>query len=277
MCTYRRYTVVQRSIQFYLDQDYRGPTELVIYNTDVEHPMVLSKELSEQVSASPNKIIRIINNNTDSVTGEPYNNIGAIRRDSVLQADGEWYICWDDDDIYLPWNIRQCVDGIYRHPDCWGWKPFRSMCWMPDPPDRLPELAGNVMEASFILNKSKVIEYGFKPHPGGGEHLEWEEKFRDNKKSIEDHYTIPGYCFNWYDQGVMRGHKQSGDFGRVDNFEYHKQNTKDFAKEALNVYDREQVEQLYNTHINVITNLVGVETEYGYVVKQELVEKYINN
>ena len=120
MCTYRRFTCVERSIQFFLNQDYQGKAELIIYNTDIDYPLELSQELK-------NKNIRIVNNNTDYLTRQPYNNVGSIRRDSLRHANGGYYICWDDDDIFLPWNIRQCIDGLKKHPEAWSWKPFRSM------------------------------------------------------------------------------------------------------------------------------------------------------
>ena len=55
MCTYRRATCVERSIQFFLNQDYQGAKELIIFNTDTEYPLELSEELK-------GKNITIINN-----------------------------------------------------------------------------------------------------------------------------------------------------------------------------------------------------------------------
>lgn len=268
MCTFRRFTCVERSIQFYLNQDFSGETELIIYNTDTEYPLELSNELK-------NKNIKIINNNTDYLTNKPYNNIGDIRRDSLKHANGEYYICWDDDDIFLPWNIRQCMDGLNRHQQFWSWKPHRSMFWKSG---QDPEIAGNVMEASIISRLDKILEFGFDPHQGGGEHLSWEGAFRDHKKIFFDGNSIPGYCFNWSDQGVIRGHKQSGTYGREDNFEYHKKETKDYAKRPLSIFDQNKIKDIYNIHINVIKK--NAEKDLGnkhknYIIKQELIDKYI--
>lgn len=268
MCTYRRFTCVERSIQFFLNQDYKGEVELIIYNTDIDYPL----ELSEQLK---NKNIKIINNNTDYLTNKPYNNIGAIRRDSLKHANGKYYICWDDDDIFLPWNIRQCMDGLNRYPEAWSWKPHRSMFWKTN---HEPELAGNVMEASIISRLDKILEFGFDPHQGGGEHLAWERAFRENIKMIVDKNSIPAYCFNWADQGEMRGHKQSGTYGKEDNFEHHKKNTKDYAKRPLSIFDNNEIQKIYQSHIKVIKE--NAEKDLGekhknYVLKQELIDLYI--
>jgi hypothetical protein len=267
MCTYRRFTCVERSIQFYLNQDYNGETELIVYNTDIEYPLVIDSVLE-------GNNITIINNNTDFHTGKPYENIGSIRRDSINFANGDYYICWDDDDVFLPWNIRQCVDGMKRNQDIWAWKPFRSMFWKTEHP---PELAGNVMEASILSRLDKIKEYGFDNHQGGGEHLAWERAFRDNKKLRSDKYSIPGYCFNWADQGNIRGHKQSGTYDRQDNFNYHKENTQDYAKRPLNIFDNKQIQEIYTKHIDVIKLLSekNLESHDNYIIHQELIDRYI--
>ena len=275
MCTYRRATCVERSIQFFLDQDYKGEKELIIFNTDIEHPLELSRQLEKSLGL---ETIIIINNNTDYFTGQPYDNVGSIRRDSARHANGKYYICWDDDDVFLPWNIRQCMDGLEKNPDVWAWKPDRSMFWKAHHDE--PELAGNVMEASIISRLDKIREYGFRPHQGGGEHLSWEEGFRKEKKFVVDKQSIPAYCFNWHDQGDMRGHKQSGTYGKKDNFKHHKENTKDYAKEPLKVFDKSEINEIYRIHTKVIKENIEKDNskDHGsYVVKQEIVDKYIND
>jgi hypothetical protein len=262
MNTYRRFTCVNRSIKFFLDQDCDVEKELIIYNTDTEYPLELSDNLL-------NKNIVVINNNTDSQTKEPYTNIGSIRKDSLNFGDGTHYICWDDDDIFLPWHIRQCVDGFNSRPEIWAWKPFTSMYW---PPNREPELACNMMEASILVDLEKLREVGFANHQGGGEHLHWIDYFHKyNKKYIEKE-SVPSYCFNWADQGEMRGHKQSGTIDRKDNFEYHKANTKDFAKSKLTADI--DVSEIYKKHLKLIKDNIDKVNHGDYVIKKELYEKY---
>ena len=256
MTTYRRFTCVERSISFFLNQDFGGEKELIIFNTDTEHPLVLGAELL-------NENIRIINNNTDYKSSLDYSDIGAIRRDAITHALGEYYICWDDDDIFLPWNIRQCFDGISSN-NCMVWKPRTSMYW---PYNSMPELARNAMEASAIVNIKFLRSIGFDNHAGGGEHLKWLLFARDNGLLIEDENSIPAYCFNWNDTGVMRGHKQSGSINRLDNFQFHKQQTTDFATRELKLFPSTEINEIYNKHKSLILSTYGAENFY--------VKKYI--
>jgi hypothetical protein len=270
MNTYRRFTCVNRSVNFYLNQTSKVDTELIIFNTDTDYPIELDSKLTERAN-SLNKRIRVVNNNTDQETGQPYTNIGSIRRDSLNYAEGEYYICWDDDDIFLPWHIEQGIQKIINNSDnIWAWKPHTSMYW---PPERKPELACNYMEASIIINVEKLREAGFFNHQGGGEHLRWVDLFSKQKKLYIDKEVIPSYCFNWNDQGLMRGHKQSGTIDRPDNFTFHKINTKDYA--TGRVTGDIPVEEIYNLHIETIKNNIDKVQSDGYVIKRELVEKFI--
>lgn len=270
MTTYRRFTVTQRSIKFFLDQDYKGKTELIIYNTDTEYPLELSDGLKKY------RNIKIINNNTDYITNKDYDNVGSIRRDALKQASGEYYICWDDDDIFLPWNVRQCADGIIKYPDKWSWKPIYSLWCLSS--EKGPEICGNAMEASIISRVDKVLEYGFKEHQGGGEHLGWYNKFQNFNKIIVDDNSIPAYSFNWSDTGVMSGHKQSGSIDRKDNFQYHKDHTKDFAIGKLNAYDRRKIKDIYKIYISKLREYVNKKVpnlNQVYTIKKELFDMYV--
>lgn len=245
-----------------MDQDADVEKELIIYNTDTEYPIELDDALL-------NKNITVINNNIDKLTNLPYTNIGSIRRDSLQYGNGTHYICWDDDDIFLPWHIKQCVDGFSLNPDIWAWKPFTSMFWKSD---HDPELACNNMEASILVNLEKLKEVGFSNHQGGGEHLSWMNTFNAAKKLYIEKESIPSYCFNWHDQGEMRGHKQSGTIDRVDNFEYHKANTTDYAKSKINGCS--DVSLIYQKHISVIKDNVGKIFRDSYIIKEHLYQKY---
>lgn len=265
MTTYRRFTCVERSIGMFLNQDYDGDIEMIILNTDDEYPLSLGESLKSDSR------IKIINNNIDYLTGEKYNNIGSIRRDAITHASGTHYICWDDDDIFLPWNIRQCVDGINRYPDAWTWKPEYSSFWRSD---GLLEIAGNVMEASMISRLDKIKEYGFKDHKGGGEHWQWLQKFIDEKKIKVDLDSIPGYCFNWSDQGIIRGHKQSGTIDHPDNFNVHKDGTQDFATKSIEIFDDVGLKQIYAKFIVLLRNNINIPIK-NYTITQSNYDKYV--
>jgi hypothetical protein len=262
MNTYRRFTCVNRSINFFLNQDCDAEKELIIYNTDTEYPLELSENLL-------NKNIIVINNNIDLQTQEPYTNIGSIRRDSLSFASGTHYICWDDDDIFLPWHIRQCVDGFKSNIDIWAWKPHTSMFWLCD---REPQFACNNMEASILIDLNKLREIGFSNHQGGGEHIDWINTFKAAGKLHIEKNIVPSYCFNWSDKGNMRGHKQSGSINRPDNFEYHKQNTIDYAKDKLTA--QYEIEDIISLHIKIIKLNINNSKNKEFQIPLELFQKY---
>lgn len=253
MNTYGRFRCVERSIKMWLEQDYEGPSELIVYSTDDRHPLVLDSTLL-------GKNITVINNNIDLETHLPYTNVGAVRRDSLRVATGEYVIIWDDDDLWLNANIRQCVDGILRHPDCLAWKPARSLF---EQPDRIVPV-GNTLEASFIIDTLFLRDIGFKP-TNGSEHLKWVEAIQYTPQMIVDDNSVGLYCYRWNDPDIAP-HKQSGD-GVDDptNFERHKLGSTDFPTRSLTLLAENSVIQPhYEYYRNNLSDW-----------NPELIEKYV--
>lgn len=226
MTTYRRFTCVERSIAMFLAQDYPD-TELIIYNTDTKYPLALD-DTFDSIGESK---IKVINNNIDFETKQPYTSIGAIRRDAFRFASGDGYITWDDDDIFFPWNIRQCVDGIIKTNKS-AWKPQKSFI---KHSGHNPELYFNNLEASILVKTSAIHQFGFDLTKSGAEHLGWLDRLTKENDITIDEDSIPGYCFYWSDEPEVGGHKQSNmaEFVREDNFERHKLYTTDYAKRTL--------------------------------------------
>ena len=265
MTTYRRFTCVERSIAMFLNQDCKEDKELIIFNTDDEYPLIIGDSLKQHAN------IIVINNNIDYITKKPYDNVGSIRRDAITHATGTHYICWDDDDIFLPWNNRQCMDGIQRFPEAWAWKPEKSSFWNSE---SKIEITGNAMEASIISRLDKIKEYGFREHKGGGEHWSWLQVFMDYRKIVHDYNSVPGYCFNWSDQGTIRGHKQSGTLDHPDNFNIHKQGTKDVAVRPLETYSVNTLNAIYIKFIILIKNNVDKPID-NYNISQSNYNAYV--
>lgn len=268
MCTYRRFTCVERSVMMWLLQDYEGPEELIIYNTDEEFPLVLGS--SFQPFQTPTKNIRIINNGIDLETHLPYTNTGAIRRDSIKFATGEYYICWDDDDVFLPWNNRQCMDGIIRTEKL-AWKPIYSLFTTPN---RL-EQAQNTLEASIIVHLPTLRDIGFKLETAS-EHLGWyTELAYSGKMESSELCSVPGYSFNWSDPPDIAGHKQSGNGATPTNFEDHKRASRDIGNRPLNYQFNFTYLDPYFQYFR--ENLGGSPTPVTYpcVWEPEVIEKYV--
>jgi glycosyltransferase involved in cell wall biosynthesis len=107
--TYGRNQCLQEAIQFFLDQDYAGPKELVIVN-----------DLPEQRLVFEHPEVRILN------LPERAPSIGEKRNLAISECTGEILVCWDDDDGFLADHITSCVrylaDSEYAKPDtCFLW------------------------------------------------------------------------------------------------------------------------------------------------------------
>lgn len=249
--TYRRFTCVERIIAQYYAQTYPNK-ELIIFNTDIEHPMSLG---------FVDENIIVVNNNTDYVTGTPYQNRGQICRDAVTHTSGDYFMLADDDDIYLPWHMQQAVDGITSNGKD-AWKPEKSFFATKEH----IVLVKNTLEASVIVKMNRIRDIGFRTDLTGYEGLSWYTRLRDERQ-LDEHnsYYVPSYCFNWSDPAEMAGHKQSGDINNPDNFENHKNQSLDYAKRPL--MKGMNLTETYLPYYNFIKN--------NNLFPTELVEKYV--
>ena len=230
----------------FLAQDYPNK-ELIIYNTDVENPYTkihptnhhLSDPYESAILSGINIII--VNQNIDSVTKEPYTNVGAIRRDALTHATGDYVVTFDDDDVFLPHFMRQGIDKI-EQTGLPSFKPAYSFFYS----GGNLRLVRNTMEASVVADIKKVREYGYLLETGK-EGLGWYTKMRDNGELFEnDDDCIPSYCFDWntnFDNSFI--HRQSGDIDNPDNFNNHKAASKDIADKPLKIYSEDEMKRVY--------------------------------
>ena len=232
--TYRRFTCVERVVAQYHAQTYPNK-ELIIFNTDEEHPYELGFK---------DDSIIIVNNNINYQTASDYENRGQICRDAVTHATGDYFMLADDDDIYLPWHIQQAVDGIEENAKD-AWKPQKSLFSTPEK----VELCQNTLEASIIVKMNRIREIGFRSDITGYEGLSWYTKLRDERQ-LDEYNTkyVPSYCFNWSDPHEVAGHKQSGDINNPKNFENHKEASTDYAKRPLQKLTKAELDSVYKKY-----------------------------
>lgn len=255
VCTsYRRFTCVERIVAQFHAQTYPNK-ELIIFNTDEEYPYSLGFEDSS---------IIIVNNGINYQTGTPYENRGQICRDAVTHATGDYFMLADDDDIYLPWHMKQAVDGIESNGKD-AWKPEQSFFATPNK----VQMCMNTLEASVIVKMERIREIGFRSDITGYEGLSWYTQLRD-EKHLDEHnkYYVPSYCFNWSDPHEIAGHKQSGAIGSPNNFENHKEASKDYATRPLEKLSEEKLRETYKPYYHFLRQHVED-------FPLELVSKYV--
>ena len=235
-CTYGRFTFLRRSIACWLNQDYED-AELIIFNTASEL-LLLSKSLRDRG-------VRLINQCRDTKDGLPYASLGAVRRDALAYATGDVYVCWDDDDLYLPWHLSQGAANL-RLCGRGAWMPAQS--YFSDDGGRTYRLARNAFEASVLVWMDCLLKYGFDTDKSGAEHLSWRMPIvTDGQLSESDEVTpFESYAYIWGEPG----HKLSSEIDRPDNFQRHRAHSTDFgAGVALSAENQEKLETFYtNIH-----------------------------
>jgi hypothetical protein len=256
---------VERAMNMFFAQDYIGDKELIIFNTDEEYPYKYKAHTFPDVKIDLEKLgVKVINNGIDYVTGKPYTNVGAVRRDALTHATGTHYVCWDDDDIFLDWFFRQSVDRM-AETGLPSFKPAESMFHYAEG----IKSVRNVLEASICSDIKLIRKYGF-GLVTALEGLSWYTAMRDNGELVEnDYHMIPHYCFNWGDGEIMKsGHKQSGAPDNPDNFENHKAASTDMAINPLRIYSKKEMDVIYKPYLDFLN-----ENRSKY--DNELFEKYV--
>lgn len=237
-CTFGRFKCVERAMNCFLAQDYPNK-ELIIYNTDTDSPYDVGQSSFN---------ITILNCQNDSITQQQYTNVGAIRRDALMFATGDYVVTWDDDDIFLPHFMSQAIKRM-SETGMPSFKPKMSFFYS----GNNLRLVKNTLEASVVASMDLVRKYGYLLETGK-EGLAWYTKMRDNKELDEnDGFCIPSYCFNWNDgQEMSAPHKQSGDIDNPNNFNNHKEASKDAVNgRTLQLYTPEQM-KVYNPYFDFL-------------------------
>jgi hypothetical protein len=221
MCTYGRFNMVERSLSFFMNQDFLNK-ELIIFNTAEKH-LELDKSLM-------NENIIIVNNSISYITGLPYTNVGDVRRDALTHANGAIYSCWDDDDFFMPYHLSQSYANLIGS-NKKAWKPKYSL-WSQDG-GRTFKRDRNNFEASILV----YIDYLFFEEKTGDEHIGWLYKLQDEGQLDEsvDVQPLESYCYVWGD--ILAPHKQSAQITDPNNFNNHKIHSIDFGERALTHID----------------------------------------
>jgi hypothetical protein len=109
MGTYARHALASEALACFLQQSSLSQATLLIYN---QHPVPLKFDHPR---------VRIVNE------APPAGSLRFIRRRmlDLADPDANYIHFWDDDDLYLPWHLEDCLKHIGSHV---AWRP--SPCWM---------------------------------------------------------------------------------------------------------------------------------------------------
>lgn len=244
-----RHRCLERLVRMFIDQDYEGEHELLIFNNSE-----VSLKLNINVDLPSNKSILLINNHLDYTTGLPYSSLGAIYND-VLQ----WVnrvnsypdiICFmDDDDLFLPNHISEGVLGLQKiksvDPKFVAYKPSRSYFRHHNG----VELIDNTLEPSIFVEVDHVFKHRFSSTTTE-QHLQWVNPLVQEGSIYADPEGTPTLIYNWGDTDFYT-FKTSGDYKNPDNFNNYRQRSKDHGDKIITPWSAESIKPYYELINNV--------------------------
>lgn len=250
MATCGRHRLCERSLRFFLDQDYKGEHTLLIFNNShiEQHGGPIKNE-----DMPENKHLLLINQALDSETNEKYSSLGAIYRDALkhVPEDADIIVHWDDDDIFLPNHLTEGVFGLLRgsvgtkvkildskiHK---AYKPAKS--WYRHPGG--VELMSNTLEPSIFVEASHIKEHGYSLETTA-QHLQWVNPLVYEEGIFVDENGPATLIYNWGDTDIAT-FKTSGDAGNPNNFDNYRSFSRDHGDGLIIPWTKESVQQYYN-------------------------------
>lgn len=179
MGTYGRYRLACESLASFLQQTALADATLLILN---QHPIPLSFDHPR---------VRVVNEQMPGV------GIRRIRMRMVELApeNADYVHWWDDDDLYLPWHLDDCLTHAPGH---LGWKPARS--WMYRGPGRY-ELMENYFEASVALDARFIRSVQTDTYPGYPEHPAFQQLRESGQLATTELGDLSSFLCRW-DTGI---------------------------------------------------------------------------
>ena len=242
MATCGRHKLAERSLRFFLDQDYQDFHQLIIFNnSDV------SLTLGEMdIPDEQQKAIRLINNHISYQTGERYKNLGEIYNDALTHIHEYTHVVihWDDDDIFLPNHITEGVKGleraILRDAGNEAYKPAQSYYRHPGG----LQLMSNTLEPSIFVSAKHIRGHGYS-NTTTDQHLQWVNPLVYEHKIFVDDNGPATLIYNWGDTDIPT-FKTSGNAGHPNNFNNYRNFSQDHGDQVLTPWSKEEVQKYYD-------------------------------
>jgi len=148
MGTYGRYSLVREALACFLEQTAMTQANLLIYN---QHPVPLRFD---------HPSVRVVNE------APPEGSLRFIRQRMVELSDpsAEFIHWWDDDDLYLPRHLEDCLMHIG---DAVAWKPASS--WTSEANAKFT-LESNRFEGSWLFRSDHLRSAPLNTHPTYTDH-----------------------------------------------------------------------------------------------------------
>lgn len=223
-----RHSCLERSIRFFLDQDYAEKTLLIYQNS------IVFQRLN---SNTPKNVILI--NQCRNSANQPYTCLGEIYNDAInhVPVDTDVLIFWDDDDIFLPNHMSEGIKGLQRGGKK-AYKPARSIY---KEKENLV-LVSNTLEPSMFVQFSHIKKYGFK-NTTSDQHLSWIEPLVRDSDIFVDPEGIPTYICDWSQE--IGTFKTSGNPYHDHNFSNYRSHSVDHGDGIITPISAAKAEIIY--------------------------------
>jgi len=175
MGTYGRYSVVCEALACFLRQSALSSATLLIYN---QHPSPLSFDHPR---------VRVVNERA------PEGTLRHIRRrmHELARPDADLIHWWDDDDLYLPWHLEDCLAHIGDHV---AWKPKSSWYSYANTGFRRAE---NRFEGSWIFRAGYLKAAPIDTHPTYTDHPVILQTVEANRLATTELGDRTSYIYRW--------------------------------------------------------------------------------
>jgi hypothetical protein len=189
MGTYGRHALACEALACFLQQSALSQANLLIYN---QHPVPLSFDHPK---------VRIVNE------APPGGSLRHIRKRMHDLADpsADLIHWWDDDDLYLPWHLQDCLDHIGTNV---AWKP--ALSWT-STANVAYSLVASVFEGSWVFRADYLKAAPLDTHPDYTDHPVTQQTHDAGKLATTDLKGRTSYIYRW-DTGTqhLSGYGGSG-------------------------------------------------------------------
>ena len=177
MGTYGRFSFACEAVSCFLSQTALADATLLIYN---QHPIPLH-------FSHPR--VRVVN-----VENPPGTTLRDIRAQMLAMAnpDADLIHFWDDDDLYLPWHLQDCLDNIGESV---AWKPHSS--WTLHQPNTY-HLGANTFESSWAFRADYIKAVPIDTHPTSPELPVYIQTKNDGLLSTTELLGRSSFIYRWH-------------------------------------------------------------------------------
>ncbi len=194
--TYGRFERLRDAVACFLLQDYPGNRALLI-SCDQVDPIDLSSDPHERWMVEPRWSLSLF------WTNRRFESLGEKRQWLLRLASTPLVAHWDDDDLYLPWHLSNCVRVLQATPRARCAKP-RSAWWALGPPEdfKVRGPKHNSFEGQMVFERDRALALGGYPAKDSGQALALMRAFKragDLEVFEPDCPEEISYVYRWND------------------------------------------------------------------------------